>query len=187
MATITELTAEAEHKMHKSIDATQHEFSTLRTGRANPGMLDGILVDAYGSQMPINQIAQVHVPEARQLTITPYDRALVGAIERAIKISDLNINPINDGAGIRLNLPILTEERRKDLVKQLHKKAEDGRVAIRNVRRDANDHFKQLEKKGEVSEDDCKRALEKLQKLTDKCIADLDHLQKAKEAELMEV
>jgi len=187
MATISELTAEADHKMQKSIEATQHEFATLRTGRANPSMLDGIMVDAYGSQMPINQLAQVHVPEPRQLMITPYDRTMVGLIERAIKLSDLNINPINDGAGIRLNLPLLTEERRKDMVKLLHKKAEEGRVAIRNVRRDTNDHFKQLEKKGEASEDDAKRAQEKLQKLTDKFIADIDHLQKAKEAELMEV
>jgi ribosome recycling factor len=187
MATISELTAEAEHKMQKSIEASQHEFGTLRTGRANPGMLDGIMVEAYGSQMPINQVAQVHVPEPRQLTITPYDRSVLGLIERAIKMSDLNINPINDGGGIRLNLPLLTEERRKEMVKLLHKKAEDGRVAIRNVRREANDHIKQLEKKGETSEDDSKRAQEKLQKLTDKYIADLDHLQKAKEAELMEV
>ncbi|MDR3710530.1 MAG: ribosome recycling factor [Capsulimonadaceae bacterium] len=187
MATIVELTTEAEHKMQKSIEASQHEFSTLRTGRAHPGMLDGILVEAYGSQMPIGQLAQVHVPEPRQLTITPYDRSTVGAIERAIKMSDLNINPINDGAGIRLNLPPLTEERRKDMVKLLHKKAEEGRVAIRNVRREANDHFKQLEKKSEASEDESKRAQEKLQKLTDKYIADLDQLQKAKEAELLEV
>lgn len=187
MATITELTAEAEHKMQKSIEASQHEFSTLRTGRANPSMLDGIVVDAYGSQMPINQLAQVHVPEPRQLVITPYDRNMVGTIERAIKMSDLNINPINDGAGIRLNLPVLTEERRKDMVKLLNKKAEEGRVAIRNVRREANDHIKQIEKKGEASEDDAKRAQEKLQKLTDKYIVDLDQLQKAKEAELLEV
>ena len=187
MATINDLIAEAEHKMLKSIEATQHEFSTLRTGRAHPGMLDGITVEAYGSQMPIGQLAQIHVPEPRQLTITPYDRSTVGAIERAIKMSDLNINPINDGAGIRLNLPPLTEERRKEMVKLLHKKAEEGRVAIRNVRRDANDHIKQLEKKGETSEDEAKRASEKLQKLTDKSIVDLDHMQKAKEAELMEV
>ncbi|HEY3331916.1 MAG TPA: ribosome recycling factor [Capsulimonadaceae bacterium] len=187
MATIAELTAEAEHRMQKSIEAAQHEFTTLRTGRANPTILDGITVEAYGSAMPINQLAQVHVPEARQLVITPYDRSVVNLIERAIKLSDLNINPINDGLSIRLNLPMLTEERRKDMVKQLHKKAEEGRVAIRNVRRDTNDHYKQLEKKSEVSEDDSKRAQDKLQKITDKFIAELDQLQKAKEAELLEV
>jgi ribosome recycling factor len=187
MATIAELTAEADHKFQRSIEAAQNEFNTLRTGRANPQILDGILVEAYGSQMPINQVAQVHVPEARQLVITPYDRSVVGAIERAIKLSDLNINPINDGSSIRLNLPVLTEERRKDMVKLLHKKAEEGRVAIRNVRRDANDHFKQLEKKSEISEDENKRAQAKLQTMTDKYIAELDQLQKAKESELLEV
>jgi len=187
MATITELLADAEHKMAKTIEATQHEFSTLRTGRAHPAMLDGIMVDAYGSQMPINQLAQVSIPESRQLVISPYDRAMVGAIERAIKMSDLNINPINDGSGIRLNMPALTEDRRKTMVKMLHKKAEEGRVSIRNVRRDINDHVKALEKKSEVSEDESKRAQEKLQKTTDRFIAEIDQIQKAKEAELMEV
>ena len=186
MPTIAEISAEAEHKMQKSIEATQTEFATLRTGRANAGMLDGITVDAYGSPMQINQLAQVHAPEARQLVVTPYDRSMLAAIEKAIKNSDLNINPINDGVGIRLNLPVLTEDRRKDMVKMLHKKAEDGRVAIRNVRRDANDHVKQIEKKSEISEDDSKRAQEKLQKLTDKYIADLDSILKNKEAELLE-
>lgn len=186
MPTIAEIHAEADHKMQKTIEATQHEFATLRTGRASAAMLDGIMVDAYGAPMPVNQLAQIHVPEARQLTITPYDRSMVGAIEKAIKNSDLNINPINDGAGIRLNLPVLTEERRKDLVKQLHKKAEEGRVAIRNVRRDANDHIKKIEKAGDVSEDEGKRAQEKLQKLTDKFIAEIDTIQKSKETELME-
>jgi ribosome recycling factor len=187
MATIPELNTEGEHKMRKSIEAAQNDFATLRTGRANPSILDGITVDAYGSAMPINQVAQVHVPEARQLTITPYDRSMVGPIERAIKLSDLNINPINDGASIRLNLPPLTEDRRKDMVKLLHKKAEEGRVSIRNVRRDINDQVKQLEKKGEASEDEAKRATEKFQKLTDKFVAELDSLVKAKESELLEV
>lgn len=187
MATLAELAKDAEHKMQKSIEATRHEFSTLRTGRATPALLDGIQVDAYGSPMPINQIAQIHATDARQLTITPYDRSVVGAIEKAIKNSDLNLNPVNDGAGIRLNLPPLTQERRKDMVKVLHKKAEDGRVAIRNVRRDANDHVKQLEKNHEVSEDESRRAQDQLQKLTDRYVAEVDNLQKAKEAELMEV
>jgi ribosome recycling factor len=172
--------------MQKTIEATQHEFATLRTGRANAAMLDGVHVDAYGGQMPINQLAQVHAPEPRQLVITPYDRNMVGPIEKAIRNSDLNINPINTGDSIRLNLPVLTEERRKDLVKLLHKKAEEGRVAIRNVRREANEHIKQIEKKSEISEDESKRAQERLQKLTDKFVAEIDANQKAKEAELME-
>jgi len=187
MATVAELTKEAEHKMQKSIEAARHEFATLRTGRATPALLDGINADAYGSPMPINQLAQVHATDARQLTITPYDRSVVGAIEKAIKTSDLNLNPINDGASIRLNLPPLTQERRKDMVKVLHKKAEEGRVAVRNVRRDANDHVKQLEKKSEISEDESRRAQDALQKMTDRFIAEVDNLQKAKEAELMEV
>jgi ribosome recycling factor len=187
MPTLEELSHEAEHKMQVSIEAVRHEFSTLRTGRANPSILDGILVDAYGGAMPINELAQVHAPEARQLIISPYDRAMVGPIEKAIKNSDLNINPINDGASLRLNLPSLTEERRKDMVKVLHKKAEEGRIAIRNVRRDINDRVKGLEKKGETSEDLAKRSLDQLQKLTDKYIAEVDQLQKAKEAELMQV
>jgi len=187
MATLDELSREAEHKMQVSIEAVRHEFSTLRTGRANPTILDGIMVDAYGSTMQINELAQVHAPEARQLVISPYDRAMVAAIEKAIKNSDLNINPINDGASLRLNLPLLTEERRKDMVKVLHKKAEEGRIAIRNVRRDANDHIKALEKKGETSEDLAKRSMEQLQKLTDKYITEVDQLQKSKEAELMQV
>ena len=153
MATLEELSAEAEHKMRSSIEAAKVEFATLRTGRANPTLLDNITVDAYGSAMPIDQIAQVHVPESRQLVITPYDRSMVGAIEKAIKNSDLNINPVNNGDSIRLNLPPLTEDRRKDMVKVLQKKAEESRVSVRNVRRDANDRAKALEKKGETSED----------------------------------
>jgi ribosome recycling factor len=187
MPTLEELSKEADHKMRQSIEAARTEFATLRTGRASPSLVDNITVDAYGTAMPINQIAQVHAPEARQLVISPYDRSMVGPIEKAIKTSDLNINPINDGASIRLNLPPLTEERRKDLVKQLHKKAEESRVSIRNVRRDTNDRIKAVEKKGETSEDLSKRAQDQLQKLTDKFIAEVDQLQKTKEAELLQV
>lgn len=187
MPTLDELTKEADYKMQKSIEAARHEFATLRTGRANPAILDSIVVEAYGAPMPLNQIAQVHAPEPRQLIVNPYDRAMMGPIEKAIKNSDLNLNPINDGIAIRINLPPLTEDRRKDLVKVLHKKAEEGRIAIRNVRRDANDGIKQMEKKGETSEDQAKRTQEQLQKLTDKHIAELDVLQKAKEGELLEV
>jgi ribosome recycling factor len=187
MATLEELSKEAEHKMRSSIEAAEKEFATLRTGRANPSILDNITVDAYGSAMPVNQIAQVHAPESRQLVITPYDRSLVGPIEKAIKLSDLNINPINNGDSIRLNLPSLTEDRRKEMVKVLAKKAEESRVSVRNVRRDINDRIKAIEKKGETSEDLSKRAMDALQKVTDRFIAEVDQLQKSKEAELLQV
>ncbi len=187
MPTLEEIAAEAEHKMRSSIESCKNEFATLRTGRANPQLLDKITVDAYGSAMPIDQIAQVHVPESRQLVITPYDRSMVAAIEKAIKNSDLNINPVNNGDSIRLNLPPLTEDRRKDMVKVLQKKAEESRVSIRNVRRDANDRIKAAEKKGETSEDLAKRSQDQLQKLTDKTIAEVDQLQKVKEGELLQI
>jgi ribosome recycling factor len=187
MATLTEILKEGEAKMQKSIEAARHEFSTLRTGRANPALLDGINVESYGTSLPINQVAQIHATDARQITISPYDRSMLGPIEKAIKTSDLNINPINDGVGVRLNLPPLTTDRRKEMVKVLQRKAEEGKVAIRNVRRDSNDQIKQLEKKSEVSKDDAKRSEEQLQKVTDKYIGQVEELQKAKEAELMEV
>jgi len=184
---IPDLIHEAEEKMKKSVEAANHDFSTIRTGRASPALLDGIHVDYYGTPTPINQVAQVGVPESRQILITPYDRSMLAAIEKVIKNSDLNINPVNEGTAIRLSIPPLNEERRKEFVKILHKKTEDGRVAVRNIRRDANDHVKALVKKAEASEDDSKRAQEALQKITDKYIADIDHLSKAKEAELLEV
>jgi ribosome recycling factor len=187
MSTLPEIIKDAEAKMQKSVEAARHEFSTLRTGRANPSILDGINVESYGTSMPINQVAQVHATDARQIVISPYDRSMLGPIEKAIKISDLNINPVNDGIGIRLNLPSLTNDRRKEMVKVLQKKAEEGKVAVRNVRRDFNEQIKQLEKKSEVSKDDAKRSEEQLQKVTDRNIAQIDELQKQKEAELMEV
>jgi ribosome recycling factor len=187
MATLSEIIKEGEAKMVKSIDAARHEFSTLRTGRANPAILDGITVESYGASMPINEVAQILATDARQIVISPYDRSMLGPIEKAIKMSDLNINPINDGIGVRLNLPPLTNDRRKEMVKVLQRKAEDGKVAVRNIRRDANDQIKQLEKKSEVSKDEAKRSEDQLQKLTDKYIGQVEDLQKAKEAELMEV
>lgn len=184
---IDELSKEAEHKMKKSVEATLQDFATIRTGRATPKLLDSIHVDYYGTPTHINQLAAINVPEPRQLQIVPYDRSILGTIEKAIKNSDININPVNDGTSIRLIIPPLTEERRKEFVKVLHKKAEDHRVAIRNVRRDANDHFKALVKKAEISEDESKRAQDALQKLTDKYITEVDQMAKAKEAELLEV
>lgn len=185
MPTPEEVTQETEHKMQVSIETARHEFAAIRTGRANPSMLDGVQVEAYGSTMPINQLAQVHAPEARQLVVAPYDRAMLAPIEKAIKNSDLNLNPMNDGVQLRINLPVLTEERRKDMVKLLHKKAEESRVSVRNVRRDANDRIKALEKASEVSEDQSRRVQEQFQKLTDKYIAQIDSLQKDKETELL--
>jgi ribosome recycling factor len=184
---LAEIGAEAEQKMKKTVEATQHDFSTIRTGRATPSILDSITVDYYGSQTPIQQMANISVPDSRQLLITPYDRSVVGAIEKAIKNSDININPVNNGDSIRLTIPPLTEERRKEFVKVLGKKSEEGRVAIRNIRRDANDQAKALVKKSEASEDESKRAQDSLQKLTDRYIGEIDQIARAKEAELLEV
>jgi ribosome recycling factor len=184
---LADLAREAEHKMKKTVEATQHDFATIRTGRATPSLMDGLSADYYGTATPINQLATIHAPEARQLVITPYDRTAVGAIEKAIKNSDLNLNPVNDGTSLRLIIPPLTEERRKEFVKVLGRKSEEGRVAIRNIRRDTNDHFKALVKKGEASEDESKRAQDGLQKLTDRYIAEIDQVTKAKETELLEV
>lgn len=184
---LADLAKDAEQKMQKTVDATNHDFSTIRTGRANPSLVDGITVDYYGTATALNQLANISVPEGQQLLITPYDRSMVAAIEKAIKLSDLNINPVNDGAAVRLNIPPLTEDRRKEFVKILGKKSEEGRVSIRNIRRDANDQSKALVKKAEVSEDESKRAQESLQKLTDRYIAEIDKIAKAKEAELLEV
>jgi len=184
---LADLAKDAEQKMKKTVDATQHDFSTIRTGRATPTLVDGISVDYFGTPTPLNQLAGISVPDSRQLLITPYDRSTVAAIEKAIKNSDLNINPVNDGTAVRLTIPPLTEERRKEFVKILNKKSEEGRVSIRNIRRDVNDQFKALVKKSEASEDESKRAQEGLQKLTDRYIVEIDRITKAKEAELLEV
>jgi ribosome recycling factor len=184
---LPDLAKEAEQKMKKTVDATQHDYSTIRTGRATPTLVDGISVDYFGTPTPLNQLAGISVPDSRQLLITPYDRSMVAAIEKAIKNSDLNINPVNDGTAVRLSIPPLTEERRKEFVKILNKKSEEGRVSIRNIRRDINDQFKALVKKSEASEDDSKRAQDGLQKLTDRYIIEIDKITKAKEAELLEV
>jgi ribosome recycling factor len=184
---LEDLTREAEQKMKKTVEATQQDFATIRTGRATPKLLDGITAEYYGTPTPLNQLATINVPESRQLQIVPYDRATLAAIEKAVKNSDININPVNDGTSIRLSIPPLTEERRKEFVRVLHKKTEDGRVSIRNIRRDVNDHYKAIVKKGEASEDESKRAQDGLQKLTDRYIVEIDNISKAKEAELLEV
>ena len=185
--TIDELLRETEAKMKKSVEATRHEFTLIRTGRANPAMLEPIVVSAYGTDMSLQQLASITVPDPRQLLITPFDKNTLSAIEKAILKSDLNLTPNNDGSAIRLNIPPLNEERRKELIKQVHKKAEAGHAAIRNVRHDCNNHLRAMTKNHECSEDDEKRAHDKVQKMTDQYIAEITAAAKAKERELLEV
>jgi ribosome recycling factor len=184
---VNEIISETEKKMKGAIDAMTHDFSSYRTGRATSAILDRVHVEYYGTETPISQIASISVPEPRQLLITPYDKSMVPTIERAILKSDIGINPISDGGGIRLNFPQMTEDRRKDLVKQVNARTEQGKVSIRNIRRDAIDQFKALEKKKEITEDDVKGHETKVQKLTDQFVAQADDLGKKKEAELMSV
>lgn len=182
-----EIVQDAERRMKKAVEAAGHDYASIRTGRANPMILEGIKVDYYGTPTPINQVAGVSVPEPRQLMISPWDKTALEPIVKAIQASDLGLVPQNDGQVIRLNIPYLTEERRKELIKQLHKRAEDHKVAVRNVRRDANEHLKASQKASEISEDDQKRAEAEVQKLTDKYISEIDKLTVTKEAELKEV
>ena len=187
MTIIDELLADAREHMAKSVDATRGKFTTIRTGRASPNLLDRVIVDYYGAQTPLKQLATIHAAEARLLTIQPYDKSSVKAIERAIMESDLGLTPSNDGNLIRLTIPELTEERRKEMVKVARNVAEEGRVAIRNIRRDVMHDLRELKEAGEAGSDDEHRAEEALQKLTDEKIAELDASLKAKEAEILEV
>ncbi|HEX2084171.1 MAG TPA: ribosome recycling factor [Solirubrobacteraceae bacterium] len=182
-----EYIADARERMSKSVEATAHNFGSIRTGRANPHLLDRITVDYYGTQTPLRQLATINAPEARLLTVTPYDKSSMKAIEKAIRDSDLGLNPSNDGNLIRLTIPELTEERRRELVKQARHIGEEGRVGIRNVRRDVMHDLRELKHDGEIGEDDERRAEQELQKLTDEKIAELDGILKGKEAEIMEV
>jgi ribosome recycling factor len=184
---IDDLLADARERMGKSVEATNQEFNTVRTGRASPALLDRITVDYYGTQTPLKQLATISAPEARLLTIQPYDKSSIKAIEKAIDTSDLGLHPSNDGNLIRLAIPELTEERRKDLVKQVRHIAEEGRVAIRNVRRDVMHDLRELKTEGEAGSDDEHRAEVELQKLTDVRVGELDALLKGKEAEILEV
>ena len=176
-----------ETKMNKSLDALQNEYASIRAGRANPHVLDKLKVDYYGSPTPIQQVGNISVPEARMIVIQPWEKSLLKAIEKAILTSDLGINPTNDGSVIRLVFPELTEERRKELAKDVKKKGEATKVAIRNIRRDANDAFKKMEKADEISEGDLKEAEEKIQKLTDKMVAEVDKAVENKTKEIMTV
>lgn len=178
---------DSEKKMKGALDAMVHDFGTYRTGRANVQVLDRVHVDYYGAETPVSQVANISIPEPRQLLIQPYDKSMVPAIERAIIKADLGISPVSDGNGIRLNFPQMTEDRRKEMVKQVHARVETAKIAIRNVRRDGIDHIKGLEKKKEITEDDVKSAEHKMQKVTDHAVAQADDLGKKKEAELMSV
>ncbi len=178
---------DAEQRMKHAVDAMQHDFGTYRTGRASPVVLERVHVDYYGTETPVSQLANISIPEARQLMITPYDKTAMAAIERAILKSDLGITPNNDGVNIRLNFPQMTEDRRRDLVKQVNARSEQACVAIRNVRRDCIEHLKAAEKRKELSEDDLKQLEQRVQKITDKHIAEVHEHQKKKDAELMEV
>ena len=184
---IDDLIQDASRRMQKSVEAAQAEFATLRTGRASTGLLDRVQIDYYGQKTPLKQLATVNSPEPRLITIQPFDPNSVSAIERAIQESDLGLTPSNDGKLIRLPIPQLTEERRKELVKIVRQIAEDGRIAIRNVRRDADKHLKDLKSKGEVGDDEERRAEAQVQKLTDDNVKSLDEMLKHKEAEIMEV
>ena len=184
---IDELLADAGERMQKSVDATRNEFSTVRTGRASPHLLDRIEVDYYGAVTPLRQLANISASEARLLTVTPYDKSSIKAIEKSIMESDIGLTPSNDGSVIRLTIPELTEERRKELVRVVHGIAEEGRVAIRNVRRDIMHDLRELKKEGEVGEDEERRAETELQKLTDKRIGEIDSFLSGKEEEILEV
>ncbi len=179
--------AQAEAKMKASVQATHDDLATLRTGRASPALLDRITVEMYGAPMPIKQLATISVPEPRLLVIQPWDKAALSPIEKAIAKSDLGLVPQKDSAVIRLPIPTLTEERRKDYVKLAHKKTEAGRVAVRNVRRDLIEQLRKMEKDEHLPEDEVHRATEQAQKITDRFVADIDLLLKAKESEIMEV
>lgn len=184
---IKDIEKNMQDKMEKTLSVLKHELATLKAGRANPSLLDRITVEYYGVPTPLNQLANIAAPEPRILTISPWDAKAIPAIEKAIQKSDLGINPSNDGKIIRLVVPQLTEERRKELVKVVKKLGEDAKVAVRNIRRDANDHLKKLKKDSKITEDELKKSEEDTQKITDKCIKEIDKAVEMKEKEIMEV
>ena len=184
---INDFLEDAGDRMHKSVDSTRHEFGTVRTGRASPALLDRVEVDYYGTRTPLKQLAGISASEARLLTVTPYDKSSIKAIEKAIMESDVGLTPSNDGNLIRLTIPELTEERRKELVRVVRGIAEDGRVAVRNVRREIMHDLRELKKEGDVGGDDEHRAEEALQKQTDDRVHEIDNLLKGKEQEILEV
>lgn len=179
--------ADAEERMKHAVEHLKQELASYRTGRANPAMVERIMVDYHGTQMQLQHLASITVPEPRQLLIQPWDQSAVPAIEKAIQRSDLGVNPVSDGRTLRITLPPLTEERRKELIKQVHKRSEEGRVAVRNIRRDLIEHLRQMQKNKLMSEDDLKRFEQRAEKLTHKYIEEVDKVQSAKDKELMEV
>ena len=183
--TVNDIYRDAESRMKKSLEHLHHELTRIRTGRATPALLDVVKVQYYGSPMPLNQVSTVSAPEARMLVVQPWDKGMIGEIEKAILSSDLGLNPTNDGNVVRVPIPELSEERRQDLLKVIRKMCEETRVAMRNVRRDANEHVKVLEKKHEVSEDESHKMLDKIQKMTDDYIKKVDELFHAKENEIL--
>jgi ribosome recycling factor len=183
----TEILSEAERKMGRAVEAMERDFQGLRTGRASTSLVERLQVDYYGTQTPLNQLASISVPEAHQIVIQPWDRGVLGAIEKAIMKSDIGLMPNVDGTVVRLNIPPLTEERRKDIVRSVHKRMEEARVEVRNVRREANDSLKKEERDGDLGTDEARRQVDQLQKITDRVIADVDRLGETKEQEVMEV
>jgi ribosome recycling factor len=184
---LKEIRAQLKTRMDKAVEDFRREMAATRTGRASVHMLDSVTVDYYGSQMPLNQIAQVHAPEPQLITVQPFDPTSLAAIEKSIRTADLGLNPMNDGKLIRVPVPALTEERRKDMVKHLHKVLEEHRTAVRNVRRDGNDAIKKALKDKKITEDDEKRAMDEIQKLTDDEIKKMEDMSKAKEKEVLEI
>jgi ribosome recycling factor len=184
---IDELLEDARERMGKSVESIKGEMATIRTGRASPHLLDRISVDYYGTETPLNQLANVATTDARLLTLTPYDKSAINAIEKAIIDADIGMTPNNDGNVVRLQVPELTEERRKEMVRMLHNVAEEGRVAVRNIRRDVMGDLRSLKEEGDVGEDEERRSEEELQKVTDGAIGDIDGLMKAKEQEILTV
>jgi ribosome recycling factor len=187
MNTVKEIETAAKQRMEKAIEDLQHAMATIRTGRASVHLLDNVRVDYYGTPTPVNQVANLHVPEPGMITISPWDASQIAPIEKAIRAADLGVNPSNDGKMIRIPIPPLNEERRKELVKKLHVVAEDHRVAVRNIRRDSNDHVKKLSKDKKITEDDDRRAHDEMQKLTDSYMQKLDQAAKSKEKEILEI
>ncbi|MCC6292550.1 MAG: ribosome recycling factor [Bryobacterales bacterium] len=185
--TVKEVESGAKSRMEKAVADLQHAMASVRTGRASVSLLDNIRVDYYGTPTPLNQVATLHVPEPAMITAQPWDASVIGAIEKAIRASDLGLNPANDGKLIRIPIPALTQERRKDLVKHLHGVAEEHRVSLRNIRRDANESLKKLMKDKAISEDDERRGLDEVQKMTDGFMKKVDELAKAKEKEILEM
>ncbi len=187
MATTEEVLAETNSRMDKSVESLQRELGTIRTGRASPALVDNLMVDYYGVPTPLNQLASISIPEARVLMIQPWDKQSMKEVEKSIQKSDLGLVPNNDGTAIRINIPTLTEERRKDLVRLVGRKVEDGLVSVRNIRRDSVDQFRDMEKNKEMSQDDSRRAQDQLQTITDSFSNQMNTLKEEKEAEVMEV